>query len=763
MTPISTSLPTPLKKWFLKQPLLLPALSLATAILIVDSDEKTTLLTTLLVSLAFTVVILLSLLCSRKIFLLTCATAIVGSTFHHLTLTDQQATIDLASELNRKPITIYGIIDAPPRYLSSGTTEATVQIVHSPETDILTDEKIIAYINEKCALQVGEKIWLRGSLTLPRLARNPQVFDKRKFLHRQRISVILKADNITTTNEIATSHKLAEFAETSRQWIRKKLTSGIENTDASKIILAMFLGEKPANDGQIVTDFKNSGTIHVFAVSGLHVMMIGLIFTIILKLCRAPLSVWVPSVIFIMFFYAIVTGMRPPAMRASIMGSIVLTAMLLKRKPTLPSCLWLSAIIALLWNTHSLFLPGFQLSYTVLAAIAFTGAWWMARYEWMQKIDPFMPEVLLSRHQKSALWLRKKSAASLAVSTSAWTGSSLLIWLYFGIITPLAIIASLPLMLIVFALLGTCCLSLITGAISPTLGAKVNQLNSYNASAAHYISHKFASIPNTRHHQQAWGSDEQVIIYHLNDGGGAYLSLGGGILLDAGDQSIFKSQVLPGLKKNGAKIDTIIASHFDINHIQGLTETLKHFPIKQILIPAGKSKSPAHRELINTANQLSIKVINASKSNYPIAANISIEIIHIPEETLPLADDRCLTFMLHWHNQRILFLNDSGHYFSHWLRKRQHDPTQEKLAPDLLVIGKHARDASIHPDIIRLLQPKTVIATQAYYPAEQSRTNSWIHQVESQGISLHLLSQSGAVTITQEDDLLDFQTMLSKP
>ncbi len=754
------NLPSPLKKWLLEQPLLLPALSLVAAILSVDSSDNSALIPTLLAGLACTIFITIASFCPRKIFILTCITAIVGSTLHYSTLTDQQASIDLVSDLDSTPVTVYGIIDTSPRHLSSETTEVTFKIIHSPENDILKGETIIAYINQKCTVQLGQKIWLRGRLSPPRPASNPQIFDKRAFLHRQHISLTLQANDIATTNEIAYSHKLSAFADTSRLWIRKKLTSGIEDTNAAKIILAMFLGEKPANDSKIVTDFKNSGTIHVFAVSGLHVMMIGLIFTFILRICRTPLSVWIPSVIFIMFFYAIVTGMRPPAMRASIMGTIVLTAMLLKRKPTLPSCLWLSAIIALLWDTHSLFLPGFQLSYTVLTAIAFTGAWWMKRYEWMQTIDPFMPEVMLNKYQKFTLWLRKKSAASLAVSTSAWSGSSLLIWLYFGIITPLAIIASLPLMLIVFALLGTCCLSLITGAISPSLGEKVNQLNSYNASAAHYISHSFASIPHTRFQKQAWANDEKVIIYQLNDGGGSYLSLGGGLLLDAGDLSTFKSQVLPGLKKNGVKLDTLIASHSDINHIAGLTEALKNFPIKQALIPAGKSKSPAHREFINTANELGITVIHASKNNYPIAENISIEIIHSPQETLPLADDRCLTFMLHWHNKRILFLNDSGHYFSHWLRKRQHDPLLEKLTPDVLVIGKHARDNSIHPEIISMLRPKTLIATQAYYPAEQSRTNKWIHEVKNQGISLLLLNESGAVTITQDNDQLDFQTML---
>ena len=143
-----------------------------------------------------------------------------------------------------------------------------------------------------------------------------------------------------------------------------------------------------------------------------------------------------------------------------------------------------------------------------------------------------------------------------------------------------------------------------------------------------------------------------MIVYQLDSGGAIYLSLGGGILLDAGNQSTFNSQVFPGLKKNGAKLDTLIASHSDINHIQGLTQALTEFPIRQILVPASKgtSRSPAYVELVTTAQKFGIKIITATEKTFPVAPKIKMEIIHIPDEELPLADDRCLIFMLHWHH-----------------------------------------------------------------------------------------------------------------
>jgi len=112
--------------------------------------------------------------------------------------------------------------------------------------------------------------------------------------------------------------------------------------------------------------------------------------------------------------------------------------------------------------------------------------------------------------------------------------------------------------------------------------------------------------------------------------------------------------------------------------------------------------------------------------------------------------------MLHWHGKRILFLNDSGYHFAHWLRQREHTEGIKKLTPDVLILGKHNLDDSLHPDIVALLTPKAIIATQSYFPPDQSRSTKWINAIEKQGVNLYLLDETGAVTITQEEGEFQF-------
>lgn len=737
-----------IKLWLEKQPLILPCAGLTLAIISVDSSS-------IFAWISLLCVLVIAALSNRKNLVITLIASLTGGLIHH----DKLLSQDEAKILNKQKVEIYGVVDSRPRVSLDRPTQAIMKILQGP--DQLLGEKILAHIPEAYSVHVGEKIWLKGTVTIPQPELNPQVFNKTEFLKRQGIAVELRATDAILTHEIAMTYKLENFAESSHQWIRKKLTSGIEGTDAAKIIIAMFLGEKPESDSEIIADFTNSGTIHVFAVSGLNVMMIGLIFAFALRMLGCPSHLWIPAVIGIMFFYAIVTGMSPSVMRASIMGATFLLALLLLRKSTLPNCLWFSGIISLIWDGHSLFLPGFQLSYVVLLAIAYTGSWCQKRFEWINHIDPFFPHSLLNRKQKVWLSLRRKTSASLAVSTSAWFGSAPLVWGYFGLITPISIIAGLPLMVIVFVLLVTCCFSLLVGSLSPTLGEYVNRANAYNADASYSISHVFASIPYSRYHAQPWSTGERVVIYQVNEGGGgAYLSLGGGILLDAGNQSEFKWQMLPSLTKNGARIDTLIASHPDIDHIQGLISAIEEFPIKQIIIPHGDGRSAAYATLLKTAEEKGINVIRAEENLFPITDGVSIELIHAPPKDLPLADDRTLVFMLHWHGKRILFLNDSGHHLAHWLRKRENTPGIKKLTPDILVLGKHKLDDSLHPEIIELLAPKSIIATNAAFPTDQARSDDWIYAIKNQGIDLFLLDQSGAVTINQENGELEFDTVL---
>jgi len=111
--------------------------------------------------------------------------------------------------------------------------------------------------------------------------------------------------------------------------------------------------------------------IHILAVSGLHVGFVVLILLIVVDLVRIPRR-WQWLVIIIgLIFYAHLTSLKPPVVRAAIMAGVILIGQAFERDTNLFNCLGVAAIIILLWQPLQLFQLGFQLSFAAVAGIAF--------------------------------------------------------------------------------------------------------------------------------------------------------------------------------------------------------------------------------------------------------------------------------------------------------------------------------------------------------------------------------------------------------
>jgi len=207
-------------------------------------------------------------------------------------------------------------------------------------------------------LKYGDTIQVEGNLIAVPELRNPHGFDQRTWLHRQGANLIMHP-----TKEIVISG-VAPFripVRTMNQWhvyLRKQMTVGLdENSQEAQLIRAVVLGEKPPQPSDMLENFRHSGTLHVFAVSGLHVGMVGTIVGLALWLFRVPRWILIPLTILSMASYAGITGLRPPSVRAVLMATIFLSGFLIQRRPTLINSLAASAVLVLLWDGHQLFTP----------------------------------------------------------------------------------------------------------------------------------------------------------------------------------------------------------------------------------------------------------------------------------------------------------------------------------------------------------------------------------------------------------------------
>ncbi len=146
--------------------------------------------------------------------------------------------------------------------------------------------------------------------------------------------------------------------------------SGLHRPAIAKAIL---LGNKQALTSNEKASFAGSGTMHVLAVSGLHV---GLVYLLLLGLLRPFFSKKSKSMIFLIlagiWLYASLSSFAPSVKRASLMLSFLLIGQLLSRKIDVYNAVFLSALLLLFFSPHSIYGVGFQLSYSaVLGLVTF--------------------------------------------------------------------------------------------------------------------------------------------------------------------------------------------------------------------------------------------------------------------------------------------------------------------------------------------------------------------------------------------------------
>jgi competence protein ComEC len=229
------------------------------------------------------------------------------------------------------------------------------------------------------------------------------------------------------------------------------------------ILRAMMLSQKhELNNGQKEL-FMQSGTMHFFAISGLHIGVIGSVLQAWLTLLRLPRRVRFVVGAALLWLFVDIAGASPSAGRALVMVIFMQSAFVLRWPGNPLAALAASAFVVLLAQPMQLFTASFQMSYGVVATLLLLGLPLGERFRERWKLFPHLPKVSLTWWQRVAVALLDKifAAVGLGVATAlvaAVTGIA-----FFRLFTPGALPANLVLIpLASFAILAGC-ISLLCG------------------------------------------------------------------------------------------------------------------------------------------------------------------------------------------------------------------------------------------------------------------------------------------------------------
>ena len=250
--------------------------------------------------------------------------------------------------------------------------------------------------------------------------RNPGEFDQAAWLRRQGVAAVFQTRDPQARVQTG---PWASFGARVRAGFRHSVTHGLpEDAESTQVIRAVVIGEHPMDAEDLVRAYRESGTLHVFCVSGMHVGLVGGLGWLLLRSFGVSRRVAILALLPLMFGYAWITGNGAPAVRAAWMAAVFLGAFLFRRQPNLLNALGAVLLALLLWDGSLVFHPGVQLSYGVVAAIAIGTRFASRLFERFARPETYQVRDEFTLWQRFSWRFRQQSAASLAVSTAAWAG-----------------------------------------------------------------------------------------------------------------------------------------------------------------------------------------------------------------------------------------------------------------------------------------------------------------------------------------------------
>jgi competence protein ComEC len=284
--------------------------------------------------------------------------------------------------------------------------------------------------------QIGDELIIGGRISLPPGKKNPAGFDYRTYLDRMGIRAMMFSsgkDHYLKTGVkkglFIRVRRLLSAARDGAGSIVHRYLSGVPKTITESVILGLRSGVAPETNDV----FIKTGTMHILAVSGLHVGIVAVAIMGLLRLMRCPGNLAYFVTVLGICAFAVFTGSRPSSIRAALMGSFILFSMSLGRKADITNALALSAFLITFFQPGQLFRPGFILSYLAVLSIIYV----------TPLTDAFFG-VGVRRFRENVLTAAKRYLLkSLSVSFAVWIGMMPVIAFYFRIITPSVILSNL--------------------------------------------------------------------------------------------------------------------------------------------------------------------------------------------------------------------------------------------------------------------------------------------------------------------------------
>jgi len=287
------------------------------------------------------------------------------------------------------------------------------------EASGLSGQKVMLRIQGIDSLQPGSLLVCALALERPKAAEHPVDFHQRRYLASQGIFWQGRLDSCQYLT-LEQGKGLRQAINRLRTFSLSALHRSVRDQQSAGVLAALCLGWKEELSQEDLQAFSRAGTLHILAVSGMHV---GLVFLLLqkllsflfLRLHQPTLTRIAESLLALagVWTFVLVSGAPPSAMRAGLLFSLMGLSRILHRKSAGKNAWASTAFLLLLLQPGLLYSVGFQLSFSAVAGILWTYPWFRNKFLFKG-------------------WLGRQLGDLLALSMAAQVGCLALSWHYFG-------------------------------------------------------------------------------------------------------------------------------------------------------------------------------------------------------------------------------------------------------------------------------------------------------------------------------------------
>ena len=597
--------------------------------------------------------------------------------------------------------------------------------------------KILLYLDEVTELSVGDQLTVTADVIDAGLGSG----EEENLYYQARDISLLGFQNGDLDRTAAEKVPLRAYPALAAQKLREKILS-IFPEDTSGFALALLTGEKSGLSFEEQNALSLSGIAHVVSVSGMHVSLLaGLVLLLCAKRRRLASLVAIP----VMFFFAAMLGFTPSVTRAVLMNSVLFLAPLLKRENDLPTALSFALLLILMTNPWAIANVSFQLSFAAMLGILL-----ITPYLY-KLIAEFLQIDTLEEH--NSRFLKPVESVSLIVATTfgATITTTPIMAYHFSTVSLVAPLTNLLVMPVIsFVFTGTF-VAVLLGFLWTPLGSAVAWLLSWLIRYVMWVAESLSRIPYAAVYTESFYIVAWLVAAYLLLGCyflyrkscrpaalvlSVVITLVGAVLLsglETANMTLTAVDVGQGQcivvrsggqtaiidcggdrgEKNGedvarkllmsgeTKVDALILTHFDADHMCGVTQLMARMDVARLYVADVDEDSSTRALVLHAAEQEGAEIFFVTLDTELSFGTGSIALY--PPVT-PDEDNASLAALLSFQEYDILITGDMSSSQERKLLNNYAFPDIE-----VLLAGHHGSKYSTCSELLEATLPETVI------------------------------------------------------